>query len=172
MILENVSFGGFFCYSCARVNYCDEIIKKWLTYNRTSLYQIFNRSNLKSGLHFLSSSYIHVLLANCYLDTVLTNNVIATYKVTSHADCLFHCSENERCKSYNYQHKLTYSTEGKLGLCELNSKRMNSCPLRKVRKEGHDYFEEVNVPEKDKVYCKYYSLPTISFMGELIRTGW
>jgi hypothetical protein len=48
---------------------------------------------------------------------------------------------------------------------------MNSCPLRKVRKEGHDYFEEVNVPEKDKVYCKYYSLPTISFMGELIRTG-
>ena len=121
-------------------------------YKRTSLYQIFNRSNLKSGLHFLSSSHIHVFLANCYLDTVLTNNVIATYKVTSHADCLFHCSENERCKSYNYQHKLMNSTEGKLGLCELNSMRMNSCPLRKVRKEGHDYFEEVNVPEKDKVY--------------------
>jgi hypothetical protein len=41
-----------------------------------------------------------------------------------------------------------YNTEGKLGLCELNNKRMTSCPLRKVRK-GHGYFEEMNVPEKE-----------------------
>jgi hypothetical protein len=82
-------------------------------------------------------------------DIVLTENIIATYKVTSQAECLLHCHKTEGCQSYNYEYTLTYNTEGKLGLCELNNKTMTSCPLSKVRKEGHGYFEEMNVPEKE-----------------------
>jgi hypothetical protein len=83
-------------------------------------------------------------------DIVLRKNVIATYKVTSQAEYALHCHKTEGCQSYNYEYSLTYNTEGKLGLCsELNNKRMTSCPLRNVRKEGHGYFEEMNVPEKE-----------------------
>ncbi|XP_028393972.1 fucolectin-like isoform X2 [Dendronephthya gigantea] len=84
---------------------------------------------------------------------VLTDNVIASYWVTSQADCLFYCYENKKCLSYNYEYSLSYNNEGKLGLCELNNKTMSSCPLRKamVIKEGHGYFDEMNVVEK-KVY--------------------
>jgi hypothetical protein len=82
-------------------------------------------------------------------DIVLRKNVIATYKVTSQAECALRCHKTEGCQSYNYEYTLTYNTEGKCGLCELNNKRMTSCPLRKVRKEGHGYFEEMNVPEKE-----------------------
>ena len=82
------------------------------------------------------------------LDTVLTNNVIASYWVTSQADCLFRCHENKKCLSYNYEYTLAYNNEEKLGLCELNNKTMSSCPLRKAIKEGHGYFGEMNVIEK------------------------
>ena len=76
------------------------------------------------------------------LDTVLTNNVIATYKVTSHAECMFHCNENEGCQSYNY---VVQNTEEKLRLCEINNRTVSSCPsLKTAAKEGHGYFEEMN----------------------------
>jgi hypothetical protein len=80
---------------------------------------------------------------------VLAKNVIATYQVASQAECILHCYKTEGCQSYNYEYTLMYNTDGKVGLCELNNKRMTSCPLRKVRKEGHGYFEEMNVPEKE-----------------------
>ena len=91
----------------------------------------------------------NLLFKNRISDIVLTKNVIATYKVTSQAECVLRCYKTEGCQSYNYEYTLMYNTHGKLGLCELNNKRMTSCPLRKVRKEGHGYFEEMNVPEKE-----------------------
>ena len=80
---------------------------------------------------------------------MLTKNVIERYKVNSQAECLFHCYENRKCLSYNYEYALTDSTEGKLGLCEINNKKMSSCPLRKVSKENHGYFEEMDDYEKE-----------------------
>ena len=85
---------------------------------------------------------------NCYYplnsDVILTNNVIATYNVTSQGECLLHCIQNKGCLSYNFQYN--YNTEKKR--CELNSKTISSCPLGKILKEGHGYFEEINVLEE------------------------
>lgn len=87
-------------------------------------------------------------------DSVLAGNVISTYNVTSHDECLFHCYESKGCQSYNYQYTLHNS--GKKGLCEISNKTMASCPKKKRRKEGHGYFEEVNTIENRtvKFLCK------------------
>ena len=85
-----------------------------------------------------------------FTDVILTRNIIATYNVTSQGECLFHCIENKGCLSYNFQYK--NNTKKKRGNCDLNSKTINSCPLRKIREDGHSYFEEINVLDKKPIY--------------------
>jgi hypothetical protein len=74
---------------------------------------------------------------------VITGSTIATYNVTSLAECLFYCAEKEGCKSCNYEHTIVRNSEGKLGLCELNNRTIRSCPFRKVGKKGYSHFQEI-----------------------------
>ena len=98
---------------------------------------------------------LHILsLISKFSETVLTKNVIASYKVESHAECLFHCYENEECVSYNYEYALMDSIEGELRLCEINNMRMSSCPTRKVSKEDHGYYEATD--NEKEVLSNFY----------------
>lgn len=114
-------------------------------------YTFITLTNFCFTVRFLINVYFFVTCCLIFIfsETVLTKNVIASYMVNSQAECLFHCYENKECLSYNYEYALTDNTEGQFGLCEINNKRMSFCPSRKVSKEGHGYFEEMDDHEKE-----------------------
>ena len=109
---------------------------------------------MRSVIYVIFILFITCSLISKFSETVLTKNVIASYKVESHSECLFHCYENKECVSYNYEYALMDSVEGELRLCEINNMRMSSCPTREVSKEDHGYFEATD--HEQQVLSNFY----------------